>query len=64
MKNEKPNSRRSSKIAGYLFLLAGALMIVPGMFFEGAQTSSGGIAIMFLIFGIVFLSRNNRQTPD
>lgn len=64
MPKEPSKSRRYGKLAGYLFLLAGALMIVPGLFFEGAQSANSGVGAMFLIFGIVFIARKNRRTPD
>ncbi len=50
---------KSKKVAGYLWLLAGLLMIVPPMFFDGNRTSIG-IGAMFLIFGVVFLGRDRK----
>ena len=51
---------QSKKTAGYLWLIAGLLMMVPPMFFDGNRTTIG-IGAMFLIFGIVFLARDRKS---
>ena len=50
---------RSKKVAGFLWLLAGLLMIVPPILFDGNK-SFIAIGTMFLIFGIVFLGRERK----
>lgn len=47
---------QSRKVVGVLWLLAGVLMMVPSMLSDGHETSVG-VGVMFLIFGIVVLSR-------
>jgi len=47
---------KSRKAVGYLWLLAGVLMLIPSVLSDGHETSVG-VGVMFLIFGIVFLSR-------
>ena len=47
---------QSRKVVGFLWLLAGVLMMVPSMLSDGHKTNVG-VGVMFLIFGIVFLSR-------
>ena len=51
---------RSRKVVGVLWLLAGVLMMVPSMLSDGHETSVG-VGVMFLIFGIVVLSREPRS---
>ncbi len=51
---------QSKKTAGYLWLIAGLLMMVPPMLFGGNRTTIG-IGAMFLIFGIVFLARDRKS---
>ena len=56
----KPGSvLQSKKVAGYLWLLAGLLMIIPPIFLDGNKTYIA-IGAMFLIFGIVFLGRDRK----
>ena len=50
---------RSKKVAGFLWLLAGSLMLIPPVFFDGNKTTIG-IGAMFLIFGIVSLGRKRK----
>jgi len=47
---------KSRKAVGYLWLLAGVLMLIPSVLSDGHETSIG-VGLMFLIIGIVFLSR-------
>ncbi len=49
---------QSKKVAGFLWLLAGLLMIVPAILSDGSK-SFIAIGAMFLIFGIVFLGRRS-----
>jgi hypothetical protein len=51
---------RSRKVPGFLWLLAGVLMMIPSMLSDGHETNVG-VGIMFLIFGIVFLSRKPKS---
>ena len=51
---------QSGKTVGYLWLLAGILMMFPSVFSNGHETTVG-VGVMFLIFGIVFLSRERRN---
>lgn len=51
---------QSKKVVGFLWLLSGALMMIPSVVSEGHETSTG-VGVMFLILGIVSLSR--RQKP-
>ena len=46
---------RSRKVVGFLWLLAGVLMIIPSVVSDGHETSVG-VGVMFLILGIVSLS--------
>jgi len=48
---------RSKKASGVLWILAGLLMIIPPVFFDGNRTLIG-IGAMFLILGIVYLARD------
>ena len=48
---------QSKKIAGFLWLLAGLLMLIPPVFLDGNKTLIG-IGAMFLIIGIVSLGRD------
>ena len=50
---------QSKKVAGFLWLLAGLLMIIPPVFRDGNKTYIA-IGAMFLIFGIVFLWRDRK----
>ena len=52
---------RSKKVAGFLWLLAGLLMIVPPILSDGHK-SSLAIGAMFLIFGIVSLGRAGKTS--
>ena len=54
------NILQSKKIVGYLWLLAGVLMMLPSLLSEGKGTFIG-VGVMFLIFGIVSLSRNQQN---
>ena len=49
---------RSGGIAGMLWILAGALCLVPRLFFTGGGLSLG-IGMMFIVFGIVSLTRGH-----
>ncbi len=51
---------QSSKVIGFLWLLAGVLMMIPSMLFDGHETNVG-VGMMFLILGIVFLSRKPKS---
>ncbi len=51
---------KSRKAVGFLWLLAGALMMVPSVLSDGHETNVG-VGIMFLIFGIVSLSREPKS---
>jgi len=56
----KPGSiLKSKKVTGFLWLLAGLLMIISPIFFGGNRTYIG-IGAMFLILGIVFLGRDRK----
>ena len=50
---------QSKKVASFLWLLAGLLMIVPPIMFDGDE-SIIAIGVMFLIFGIVSLWRKRK----
>ncbi len=58
MHGETEASPRSSKFAGYLFLLAAFLFILPSVFSNG-NSGLVAIGIVFLIFGIVFLNKKS-----
>ncbi len=49
----------SKKIIGFLWLLAGLLMLIPPIFRDGNRTYIG-IGVMFLIIGIVVLGRDRK----
>ena len=51
---------QSGKVVGYLWLLAGLLMMLPSVFSDGHEASVG-VGVMFLIFGIVFLNRERKH---
>ena len=51
---------KSRKAVGYLWLLAGVLMMLPSVFSDGHRTTVG-VGIMFLIFGVVSLSGARRN---
>jgi hypothetical protein len=44
-------------------LLAGVLMMLPSVLSDGHETSVG-VGVMFLIFGIVFPSRERESWPQ
>ena len=48
---------QSKKVVGFLWLLAGVLMMLPSILSDGKGTLIG-VGVMFLIFGIVTLSRS------
>lgn len=50
---------QSKKIAGFLWLFAGLLMLIPPIFLDGNKTLIG-IGAMFLIIGIVSLGRDRK----
>ena len=51
---------QSRKVVGFLWLLSGVLMMIPSVVSDGHETSVG-IGMMFLILGIVTLSRENKS---
>ena len=51
---------KSKKVVGFLWLLAGVLMMVPSVLSDGHETNVG-VGVMFLILGIVFLSREPKS---
>ena len=51
---------QSRKVVGFLWLLAGVLMMIPSVLSDGHETSVG-VGMMFLIFGIVTLSRERKS---
>jgi hypothetical protein len=51
---------QSRKVVGFLWLLAGVLMMIPSVLSDGHETSIG-VGVMFLIFGIVLLSRERKS---
>ena len=51
---------QSRKVVGFLWLLAGVLMMIPSVLSDGHETSVG-VGVMFLIFGIVSLSRGQKS---
>jgi len=56
----KPDSvLKSKKVAGFLWLLAGLLMMVPPILLDGNRTLIG-VGAMFLIFGLVALGRDRK----
>lgn len=57
---KKPGSvLLSKKVVGYLWLLAGLLMLIPPIFRDGNRTYIG-VGAMFLICGIVVLGRDRK----
>jgi len=50
---------QSRNAVGYLWLLAGVLMMLPSVLSGGHETNVG-VGVMFLIFGIVSLSRERK----
>jgi len=51
---------KSRKAVGFLWLLAGVLMMIPSVLSDGHETNVG-VGIMFIIFGIVSLSREPKS---
>jgi hypothetical protein len=51
---------QSRKVVGFLWLLAGVLMMVPSVLSDGHETSVG-VGMMFLVLGIVTLSRERKS---
>jgi len=51
---------QSRKVVGFLWLLAGVLMMVPSVLSDGHETNVG-VGVIFLIFGIAFLSREPKS---
>ena len=51
---------QSRKVVGFLWLLAGVLMMIPSVLSDGHETSVG-VGVMFLIFGIVSPSRGQKS---
>jgi uncharacterized membrane protein HdeD (DUF308 family) len=51
---------QSRKVVGFLWLLGGVLLLVSSMVSDGHETSVG-VGMMFLILGIVFLSREHKS---
>jgi len=50
---------KSKKLAGFLWLLAGLLMMIPPLLLDGNRTLVG-VGAMFLIFGVVSLGRDRK----
>ena len=50
---------QSRIIVGFLWLLAGALMMIPAVVSQGHETGVG-VGVVFLIVGIVSLSRERK----
>jgi len=50
---------KSRKLAGFLWLLAGLLMMIPPLLLDGNRTLVG-VGAMFLIFGVVSLGRDRK----
>lgn len=59
MKRKPGSVLLSNKVVGFLWLLAGLLMLIPPIFGDGSRTF-GGVGAMFLIFGIVALKRDRK----
>ncbi|MGB5164361.1 MAG: hypothetical protein WBN09_06745 [Woeseiaceae bacterium] len=51
---------QSKNVVGFLWLLAGVLMMIPSAVSDGHEASVG-VGVMFLIFGIVSLSREQES---
>jgi hypothetical protein len=51
---------QSKRAVGFLWLLAGVLMMLPSVLSDGHETSVG-VGVMFLIFGIICLSRERKS---
>ncbi len=51
---------RSTRTAGILRIIAGTICLAPRLFFNGNGLSLG-VGMMFLIFGIVSLSRRRKR---
>lgn len=51
---------RSGKLTGTLWIVAGAICLVPRMLLDAGGLSLG-IGIMFLVFGIVALTRGRAR---
>ena len=54
------NTPRAKKISGYLWLLAGLLMIAPSMLSDQSNSSLVAIGLTFITFGLVFLRSSKR----
>ena len=48
--------------AGYLFLASGALFVLAGWL--GEQPAFGGVAMMFIILGIVYIKKAKESSED
>ncbi len=60
MITKSSNSPRAQRISGYLWLLAGLLMIAPSILSDQNNSSLVAIGLMFITFGIVFLQSSKR----
>ena len=52
------------KYAPTLWILAGVLFLLPGIFGSSNNKTSIGIGMMFIIFGIVFSKKKKSDTSD
>ncbi len=56
----KPGSfLKSKKVVGFLWILAGLLMLIPPIFLDGNKTYIG-VGAMFMILGIYSLGRDRK----
>ena len=52
------------KHAPVLWIVAGALFLLPSLLNSSKNPTAIGVGIMFIIFGIVFSKRNNTEKSD
>ena len=56
-------NRILQKYAPILWIVAGVLFMLPSLIGSSENHTSIGVGIMFIIFGIVFLRKNNKLNP-
>jgi len=57
------NLVRWQKFTPVLWIIAGVLFLLPGLL-GSTNTTSVGIGLMFIIFGIVFAKKNKKNLSD
>lgn len=52
----------NQKTTGYLFILSGLMFALAG--FMDARVAFGGVSLMFIILGVVYIRKGNKQNSE